>query len=97
MSASVPLGEIALFMCAGEAITAYWTVNGEPDSVQASRDRGIAVYGDNTDPVSYKTNLTIPGTVENDNVSIQCVLIDGSNLNHSPIVYLTVLGESYIT
>ena len=96
MSARVSMGETALFMCAGEAVGSYWEVNGDPDNVPVNTQRGVVVNDDNTDPSLYKSTLTIPGTVENDNVSIQCVLIDGANADFSTVVYLTVLGKSYI-
>ena len=96
MSTGVLLGDTALFMCAGKAVASYWTVNGDPDSVQVNRERGVAVHDDNTDLLLYKSNLTIPGTVENDNVSIQCILYDGSTIDFSTVVYLTVLGKSHI-
>ena len=104
MPASVPLGETALFTCAGEGIAPLWTINGQPDNVPASKERGVNVTYDNeyahagASVVSLKSNLTIPGTVENDNVSIQCALLLASNavyspVVYSPVVYLTVLGK----
>ena len=97
MSTSVPLGETALFMCAGKAnYGSAWFINGDSYDLLSSKDRGVAVISDNSNYPLYQSNLTIPGTVENDNVSIQCVLVDVSNLELSTVVYLTVLGKSYI-
>ena len=96
MSVSVSIGETATFMCAGRAAGSFWEVNGDPDNVAVNIERGVVVSDDNTDPSLYKSTLTIPGTVENDNVSIQCVLINGPNADFSTVVYLTVLGRSYI-
>ena len=56
---------------------------------------GVATHDVLNSPL-YESNLTIPGTVENDNVSIQCALVDVSNAEFSTVVYLTVLGKSYI-
>ena len=99
MSASVPLGETALFTCAGEGIAPLWTINGQPDDVPASKERGVKVTYDNKNAyagafvASLKSNLTIPGTMENDKVSIQCALLLASKVSYSPVVYLTVLGK----
>ena len=95
MSASVPLGETVLFMCVGEeTFSLLWLINGEPDNVPASEERGIKVINDNTNAPTFKSNLTIPATVENDNVSIQCVLIlIVAEVVNSPVVHLTVLGK----
>ena len=95
-SASVPLGETALFMCAGDALASFWTVNGNSDSVPASIERGVEVSEDDSDPSLVRTNLTIPATVENDNVSIQCALVVGLIVEFSSVVYLTVLGKSHV-
>ena len=92
MSASVPLGETALFTCAGEAVASYWNINGLAHTQQVNVDRGVAVT-DNSMNSLYKSNLTIPGRVENGNVSIQCVLISGVVVDFSSVVYLTVLGK----
>ena len=92
MSASVLLGETAKFMCVGEAIHVFWRINGHSESSPASIERGVEVDNDNTPPV-FKSNLTIPGTVVNDNVSIHCVLVLGAANIFSPDVYLTVLGK----
>ena len=93
MSTSVPLGETALFMCAGEGILLFWTINGQPYDGPANKERGVKVMYNNTNPPVWKLNLTIPGTMENDNVSIQCVLFHPSEVYYSPAVYLTVLGK----
>ena len=100
MSASVPLGETALFMCAGEAFQSFWIVNDEPHDDDSNIQRGVDVRNDNSDPSVFRSNLTIPAAVENDNVSIQCVLVVRTNVELlsflSSVVYLTVLGKSHI-
>ena len=94
MSASVPLGETALFMCVGEeTLTVLWLINGDSENGPSSIERGVKVINDDTNAPVFKSNLTIPGTVENDNVSIQCFLVLGATNVFSPIVHLTVLGK----
>ena len=103
MSASVPLGETALFMCAGKGNALQWIINGQ--YVHPSKTHGVNVTYDswNTGAVWYiptgvfayslKSNLTIRGTRENDNVSIRCDLFIIPKSSHAPVVYLTVLGK----
>ena len=88
MSASVPRGETALFMCAGEG-DAFWTINGQSSNDPASEERGVKV----TYQSASNSTLTIPGTMENDDVSIQCLLILPSKIVYSPVVFLTVHGR----
>ena len=92
----MPLGETAEFMCVGEGLFAFWTVNGQPDNVPASKERGVKVINDYTNPPVLSTSLTIPGTMENDNVPIQCSLIRyfyTVYTVYSPVVHPTVLGK----
>ena len=84
-------------MCAGDdAFASIWTVNGNSHNVPASIERGVAVSDDHSDPSLFRSYLTIPATVENDNVSIQCALLVGTSLEFSSVVYLTVLGKSHV-
>ena len=93
MSASVPLGEAALFMCGGKGISLFWEINGQADNVPASKERGVKVIYDTTNAPVFKSKLTIPATMENDNVTIQCAVILGSKVVYSPVAFLTVLGK----
>ena len=96
MSASAPLGKTALFKCAGEGFGLFWTINGQPDAFPASKERGVNVMYEDTNAPVFKSSLTIPGTMENDNVSIQCALVLGSKFVYSPVVFLTVQGKMCI-
>ena len=93
MSAIVPLGETALFVCVSKGNALSWAINGQLQHVPASKERGVKVLYDNTSFPVLKSNLTIPGTLENDNLSIQCVLSFPPDVVHSPVVFLTVLGK----
>ena len=94
MSASVALGETALFVCAGEAIALIWTINGQIQTVSETTKSGVEILFDNPSSPVLKANLTIPGTMKNDNVSIQCLLVLPSDvIVFSPVVFLTVLGK----
>ena len=84
----MPLGETALFICAGDGY-GVWIIDGQYDDDPAIRKRGVKVTYDITN-----STLTIPGTMENDNVSIQYFLIgDDVELVYSPVVFLTVVGK----
>ena len=93
MSASVPLGETALFMCVSKGNALSWAINGQLQHVPASKERGVKVVHDNTSFPVLKSNLTIPGVMENDHVSFQCVLSFPPDVVYSPVVFLTVLGK----
>ena len=99
MSVSVPPGETALFMCAGNGYALVWIINGQLQHVPASKECGAEVTYDNkyayvgASVLSLKSNLAIPGNLENDKVSIQCALGFPSNFLYSPVVYLTVRGK----
>ena len=92
MSASVPRGETALFTCAANG-DVYWTINGEYDDAPASKERGVNVAYHVTGFLLANSTLTIPATMENDNVSIQCAFPSATKLVLSPVVFLTVLGK----
>ena len=93
MSASVPLGETALFMCVGEGFP-FWTVNGVFDETPANQERGVKITYHCPNFVVVETNLTIPATMENDKVSIQCIFSSYSGIAiFSPAVHLTVVGK----
>ena len=93
MSTSVLPGETALFMCAGNGDILLWAVNGQLHHVPASKERGVQVMYDNINFPVLKSNLTIPGTMENENVSIQCIIGCASDIVYSPVVFLIVLGK----
>ena len=94
MSASVLLGETAVFTCAGETDILLWTINGQVQTFPEAAEHGVDILFDNTSFPAVKLNLTIPGTMENDNVSVQCLLILPSNvIVYSSVVFLTVRGK----
>ena len=87
-SVSVILGQEAEFVCAGVSIAIGWTINGT--SVE---DFGASSTDEVVDGVRRST-LTVSGSVENNNASIQCLLIvSASEILPLPPVFLTVLGK----
>ena len=92
-STSVLLGQSATFSCAGgDVLTIIWTIDDTDVEVL-----GIVPTNEEHDGVRV-SNLTIPGSIENNNVSIHCVIILTSNLTSLilPPVFLTVLGKAWI-
>ena len=88
-SASVLLGQDATFSCAGEAFAIIWTIN---DIVV--QDLGLEPTDDLVDSVRI-SNLTITGSLKNNNVSIKCLFImSDASSKTSPSVLLTLLGKS---
>ena len=86
-------GGTALFMCAGNGDILLWAIDGQLHHVPASKERGVQVVYDYTNFPALKSNLTIPGTTENDDVSIQCIIGFASDVVYSPVVFLFVLGK----
>ena len=93
MSTCALPGEAALFMCAGVGDILLWAINGQLHHVPANKERGVQVVYDNINLPVLKSNLTIPGTMENDNVSIQCIIGFAADVAYSPVVFLIVLGK----
>ena len=77
-----------MFSCAGDAFLIIWTI----DEVNTDL-LGIKPAVKKVDGI-LSTNLTLTGSVENNNVSIQCWVyyLSGPPLQMPP-VFLTVLGK----
>ena len=83
-----------MFTCAGETDVILWTINGQIQALPDIAEHGVHILFDNTSFPALKLNLTIPGTMENDNVSVQCLLILPSNvIVYSSVAFLTVRGK----
>ena len=83
------LGESATFSCAGEDVfTIAWNIDGD-----SAEDLGFEPTNDVVAKVRM-SNLTITGTVEYNNASIQCVMffLTSPKISLAP-VFLTVLGK----
>ena len=89
-STSVPLRQTAVFLCSGTGLDLYWTVDG----VNALLYNG-ALYRTKIYSNDFRdSKLNVSGTIENNNVSINCHIIVHDSVHKSPSVYLTILGES---
>ena len=88
VSATVLLGEKATFSCSGQTLAIVWTMNNISLAVL-----GIQPTEEKKDNVITST-ITVTGSAQDNNASIQCVLIVSlsTNLPLSP-VFLTVLGQ----
>lgn len=94
-SASVMIGEKATFVCAGEEIYDIdWIVGGTPVDRLDDTFGQIEEHDELLEGGVFRSTLSIIGGPENDNVSIQCVLIVIYEQPHfvQP-VFLTVLGK----
>ena len=88
VSKAVLLGEEANFSCTAEALGILWTINGISFVLL-----GIEPIKQSKDGVLTST-ITVNGSAQYDNASIQCVLIISPTTTHPiPPVFLTVLGE----
>ena len=88
-STSVSVGEDATFFCAGYAQVLVWIV----DDTAAMFHDG-ALYRTKLVNGLRESNLTVLGTVENNNASIKCRIVVNNVVYEAPVVYLTLLGES---
>ena len=81
-------GEQAKFSCSGEALGVVWTINGiSPESL------GIDLSQQSVNGV-FITTITVIGSAQYDNASIQCVLVvSPTTILTLPPVFLTVLGK----
>ena len=94
MSTSVPLGETALFMGVGEGEYSLWLIDGLDLFASETDERGVVFNEDRTNaPLVVKSYLKIPGTMKNDNMSVQCALALGYHAEWSQVAYLTVFGK----
>ena len=92
VSTSVLLEEEAHFSCAGTGPLMLWLINGQ----QVKNLVGVRFDTNVTNGVAT-SDLFIMSTVENDNASVQCLLIIGNANVASEPAYLTVLGELWST
>ena len=87
-STSVLFGQDATFSCTGEGLAIVWTLDGTNVD-----ELGIEATNDIINGIRIST-LTIIGSVETNNVSIQCVIIRSDSIPVlSEPVFLTVLGK----
>ena len=89
-STSVLLGKTATFLCSGTGQDLYWTVDGVYALLYKS-----AQYRTKIDNYFRDSKLSVFGSIENNNVSIVCYILDQRSGYRAPTAYLTVLGESH--
>ena len=90
-STSVPLRVTAIFLCSGTGQDLSWTVDGVNALLYNSAQYRTKIHSNNF----RESKLSVPGSIENNNVSINCYITVHDSLHKSPLVYLTVLGESH--
>ena len=91
-STSVLLKGNATFLCSGTGQDLFWTVDGVNALFYNGADYFTNIHNDFRD-----SKLNVSGTIENNNVPINCYIIGQDSVHESPSVYLTVLGESSCT
>ena len=70
-------GSLATFTCIGIGILFRWIVNGHYDGTAAVKIRGVDIVTKtlNEDTNLKESNLTIPATIQNNNITIQCYMV----------------------
>ena len=93
MSVSALVGENALFYCNGSGITIVWIVDGSLATDSIIADRGITATP-MTSSGTVQSTLTVPATLENNGITVQCVIYPGEVTSNNAT--LTVLpGKQY--
>ena len=87
VSTTVLLGEKATFSCSGEVLAVFWTINNISALVL-----DIHPTVDKVDNV-VTSNLSVIGSAQYNNSSIQCVLVSHLTNLPFPPAFLTVLGK----
>ena len=89
-STTVLLGEEASFSCSGEALAIIWTINRiGAEHLDVKIEVQTPMQG------VFMSTITINGSAQYNNASIQCVLIvSPTTVSLPPPVFLTVLGKS---
>ena len=90
-STSVSVGKNGTFYCAAYAQILVWIV----DNTAAMFHDG-ATYRTTLVDGLRESNLTVVGTVENNNASIVCRIVVDSVVYDAPVAYMTLLGESRV-
>ena len=86
------LNTTAAFQCIATGRLIGWVVNGDPNDTPEAMARGVEVTSPRDPDGITNSTLTIPATIDNDNITIYCeVAIDGSD--RSPEVLLRVQGK----
>lgn len=96
---NVTEGSMAYFRCTGIGILFRWIINEELDNTEGAIKRGINIIDNTLDQATNfkESNLTIEGTLANNNITIQCLLIgvpysDGPS-NHVLLRVQGILNE----
>ena len=84
------LNTIAIFHCTGNGILFQWFVDGHGGSTPQAMGHGVE-FTDNTEDGTTNSTLTIPATMDNDNITIYCA-VGGNGFDTSPEVLLRVQG-----
>ena len=84
-------GKKTTFTCAGVDILGISWIVGSTSIDQLDDTLG-QVEVEQLEDGCFRSNLTIVGSAQNDNIAVTCVLLDKSGLHSLPPVYLTVLG-----
>ena len=84
------LNTTAIFHCIAIGRSLLWVVDGHGGNTLQAMGRGVEVT-DNREVGTINSTLTIPATMDNDNITLSCaVAVDG--IDSSPEVLLRVQG-----
>ena len=85
------LNTIAVFHCIATGRSLQWFVDGDRGFTPQAMARGVEVT-DNTEDGIINSTLTIPATMDNENITIYCEVGGDNGFFSSPTVFLRVQG-----
>ena len=84
------LNTTAVFHCIATGRLFVWFIDSHAGNTLQAMARGVEVT-DNTEDGTFNSTLTIPATMDNDNITISCeIAVEG--FDSSPEVFLRVQG-----
>ena len=89
-SVNATLNTTAVFRCVTTGRLVGWVVDGHGENTPQAMGRGVEIT-DNTEDGITNSTLTVPATMDNDNITIYCE-VGGNGFDSSPEVLLRVQG-----
>ena len=84
------LNTTAVFHCNATGLLFEWFIDGHAGNTPQAIARGVEVT-DNTEDGTINSTLTVPATMDNDNITMSCA-VGGNGFDSSPEVLLRVQG-----
>ena len=87
------LNTTTVFQCNATGELFEWFVDGRNEATPEAMARGVKVTSPRDPDGIINSTLTIPATIDNDNITISCRAAGDNGIDHSPEVLLRVQGK----